>query len=99
VAQVLLGVRSEARRVRFVPRALPAAFPHLPGQSGYNKRLEGALPLTERLIRVLARDTGPLATPAGLPITWTPADPKLDERQMLIAALDHDRPLTAAGPG
>jgi hypothetical protein len=26
VAQVLLGVRSEARWLRFVPRALPAAF-------------------------------------------------------------------------
>jgi len=57
VAQVMLGVRSEARWLRFVPRALPAAFPYLAGQSGYNKRLRGALPLIKRLIRVLARDT------------------------------------------
>lgn len=34
VAQVLLGVRSEARWLRFVPRALPGAFPYLHGQSG-----------------------------------------------------------------
>jgi hypothetical protein len=57
VAQVLLGFRSEARWLRFVPRALPAAFPYLPGQSGYNKRLRSALPLIKRLIRALATDT------------------------------------------
>ena len=31
VAQVLLGVRSEARWLRFVPGHLPGAFPYLPG--------------------------------------------------------------------
>jgi hypothetical protein len=40
-----------------VPRALPGAFPYLPGQSGYNKRLRSALPLIKRLIRELAADT------------------------------------------
>jgi hypothetical protein len=40
-----------------VPAALPGAFPYLPGQSGYNKRLRAALPLLKRLIRVLAADT------------------------------------------
>ncbi|MFI7607005.1 IS982 family transposase, partial [Micromonospora sp. NPDC049366] len=44
VAQVLLGIRSEARWLRFVPAHLPGAFPYLPGQSGYNKRLRAALP-------------------------------------------------------
>jgi hypothetical protein len=149
VAQVLLGFRSEARWLRFVPRVLPGAFPYLPGQSGYNKRLRGALPLIKRLIRVLAADTDLwhdavwlvdstpvecarsrptvkrsnlagwagysycpshsryfwglrlhlICTPAGLPITWALADPKLDERQVLMAILDHDRRLIAARPG
>src|SRR3954466_15204975 len=57
VAQTLLGVHSEARWLRLVPTALPGAFPYLPGQSGYNKRLRGALPLLQRLIRALASDT------------------------------------------
>jgi hypothetical protein len=57
VAQVLLGVRSEARWLRFVPGHLPGAFPYLPGQSGYNKRLRAALPLLKRAIRAVARDT------------------------------------------
>ena len=149
VAQVLLGVRSEARWLRFVPRHLPGAFPYLPGQSGYNKRLRAAVPLIKRLIRVLATDTDlwadpvwvvdstpvecarsrPAATrsdlagwagygycashsrffwglrlhlvctPAGLPVTWALADPKLDERQVLMAVLEHDPTLTADRPG
>jgi hypothetical protein len=149
VAQVLLGVRSEARWLRFVPRALPAAFPYMPGQSGYNKRLRSAVSLIKRLVRELAADTDlwadpvwvvdstpvecarsrPTAkrsnlagwagysycpshsrwfwglrlhlicTPAGLPITWALADPKLDERQVLMAVLDHDPTLTRQRPG
>ncbi len=144
VAQVLLGVRSEARWLRFVLRALPAAFPYLPGRSGYNKRLRGALPLIKRLIQTVAADTDLwadpvwivdstpikcarsrptarrsnlagwagysycpshpryfwglrlhlISTPTGLPVTWTLADPKLDERQVLMAVLDHDPTLT-----
>jgi hypothetical protein len=149
VAQVLLGVRSEARRLRFVPAHMPGAFPYLPGQSGYNKRLRAALPLIKQLIRVLAVDTDLWAdpvwvvdstpvecarsrptvkrsnlagwagysycashsrffwglrlhlvcTPSGLPVTWALADPKIDERQVLMAVLDHDPALTADRPG
>jgi hypothetical protein len=149
VAQVLLGVRSEARWLRFVPRHLPGAFPYLPGQSGYNKRLRAALPLLRRAIRALARDTDlwtdstwvvdstpvecarsrPTArrselagwagygycashsrffwglrlhlicTPAGLPVAWALANPKIDDRQVLAAILDHDPLLLAERPG
>jgi Transposase DDE domain len=149
VAQVLLGVRSEARWLRFVPRHLPSAFPYLPGQSGYNKRLRAALPLIKRLIRTLATDTDLwtdpvwvidstpvecarsrptvkrsnvagwagygycashsrffwglrlhlVCTPSGLPITWALADPKIDERQVFMAILDHDPTLTGDRPG
>ncbi|MGK5110999.1 transposase [Geodermatophilus sp. CPCC 205506] len=149
VAQVLLGVHSEARWLRLVPEALPGAFPYLPGQSGYNKRLRGVLPVLKRVIRDLAAatdlwtdpvwlvDSTPLecarsrpaarrsdlagaagygycashsryfwglrlhlvCTPAGLPITWALAHPKLDERQVLMAVLDHDAYLLTARPG
>ncbi|MCF6429268.1 MULTISPECIES: IS982 family transposase [Amycolatopsis] len=149
VAQVLLGVRSEARWLRFVPRHVPGAFPYLPGQSGYNKRLRAAVPLLKRLIRVLAADTDLwtdttwivdstpvecarsrptvqrsnlagwagygycashsrffwglrlhlVCTPAGLPVTWALADPKIDERQVLMAVLDQDRGLLHERPG
>ncbi|MGY1635015.1 IS982 family transposase [Geodermatophilus sp. SYSU D01186] len=149
VAQVLLDVHSEARWLRLVPEALPGAFPYLPGQSGYNKRLRHALPLLKRVIRDLATDTDlwtdpvwlvdstpvecarsrPAAlrsdlagiagygwcrshsrwfwglrlhlvcTPAGLPITWALSPPGLDERQVLMAMLDHDQPLLSARPG
>jgi hypothetical protein len=57
VAQALLGVRSEARWLRFLPRHLPGAFPYLPGQSDYNKRLRAAVPLLKRAVRVIAADT------------------------------------------
>jgi hypothetical protein len=40
-----------------------------------------------------------VTTTAGLPITWALADPKLDERQVLMAVLDHDPTLTDQRPG
>lgn len=40
-----------------------------------------------------------ICTPAGLPITWALATPKVDERQVLMAVLDHDPDLIAERPG
>ena len=51
------------------PGPLPGAFPYLPGQSGYNKRLRAALPLLQRLIRVLATDTDLWTDPVWL-VEW-----------------------------
>jgi len=149
VAQALLGIHSETRWLRLIPQRLPGAFPYLPGQSGYNKRLRAAWPLLRRVIRELATDTDlwtdpvwlvdstpvecarsrptvqrsnlaghagygycashsryfwglrlhPVCTPAGLPITWALAHPKLDERQVLMSVLDHDAHLLGARPG
>jgi hypothetical protein len=39
-----------------------------------------------------------IATPAGLPISWALANPKIDERHILADILDHDRSLTADRP-
>lgn len=39
VMQALLGYTSETRWLRYAHTHLGAMFPHLPGQSGYNKRL------------------------------------------------------------
>ena len=149
VAQALLGIRSEARWLRFLPQHLPGAFPYLPGQSGYNKRLRAALPLLKKAIRLVAADTDLwfddvwvtdstpvecgrsrptvkrsdlagwavygycsshsrffwglrlhlICTPSGLPIVWSLADAKADERQVLTAALEEDPSLLGARPG
>jgi hypothetical protein len=149
VAQALLGIRSEARWLRFLPQRLPGAFPYMPGQSGYNKRLRAASTLLRQAVRVVAADTDLwfddvwvtdstpvecgrsrptvkrsdlagwagygycashsrffwglrlhlICTPAGLPISWSLATPKEDERQVLTAALEQDAHLLATRPG
>lgn len=40
-----------------------------------------------------------VCTPAGLPVTWALADPKIDERQVLAALIDNEPHLTTARPG
>lgn len=57
VAQALLGISSEARWLRIAATRLGGAFPFLPGQPAYNRRLRAAGPLIRRAIRLLARDT------------------------------------------
>jgi hypothetical protein len=38
-------------------------------------------------------------TPAGLPVTWALASPKIDERQVLAAMIEHDPDLVRSRPG
>jgi hypothetical protein len=57
VMQALLGFTSEARWLRFARAHLPALFPYLPQQPGYNKRLRALAATMDWLIGVLARDT------------------------------------------
>jgi Transposase DDE domain len=40
-----------------------------------------------------------IATPAGMPVTWALADPKLDEREVLAAMLEAEPGLAASRPG
>jgi len=57
VAQALLGFHSEHRWIRFAICHPRHAFPCLPHQPGYNKRLRAALPLVKQVIRDLAADS------------------------------------------
>jgi hypothetical protein len=57
VAQHLLAIPSERRWIRYASTHLRATFPHLPGQSGYGKRLRRAGGLLAAVITELARDT------------------------------------------
>ncbi len=40
-----------------------------------------------------------VSTPAGMPILWALANPKIGEREVLAAMLEHDAGLVAAHPG
>jgi hypothetical protein len=55
VAQVLLGIDSEHRWIRFAYCRLGHLFRYLPGQPGYHKRLKAAAPLLAAAISHLAR--------------------------------------------
>jgi len=57
VAQQLLEVASERRWIRYARSHLLDVFPHLPGQSGFSKRLRAAGPLISAVITELARAT------------------------------------------
>jgi hypothetical protein len=146
VAQVLLGHHSERRWIRAARKQIGHLFPYLPDQPGYNKRLRAALPLVQRVIRLLAFDTDYwfdthwlldstpvpcgasrptvarsdlagwagygycashsrffwglrlylICTPAGMPILWALANPKIGEREVLQAMLDRDADLIAS---
>lgn len=149
VAQVLLGHDSERHWIRAARKQIGHLFPYLPNQPGYNKRLRAALPLVQRMIRLLAFDTDYwfddhwlldstpvprgasrptvqrsdlagwaaygycashsryfwglrlylICTPAGMPILWALASPKIGEREVLEAMLERDAALVATRKG
>lgn len=55
IAQVLLGFPSTRHWIRFANTHLEGLFTYLPGQSGYNKRLNHAAGLITKTIQALAR--------------------------------------------
>lgn len=57
VAQHLLhGDASECRWIRYARTHLTRMFPHIPQQSGYNKRIRAAAPLISHTLTVMAKD-------------------------------------------
>jgi hypothetical protein len=56
VAQAVLQVPSERRWLRIIDRFLGGMFPHLPQQTGCNKRLRAALPYLKAITRELNTD-------------------------------------------
>jgi hypothetical protein len=54
VIEALRGFTAERRFLRFADRHLRHLFPYQPQQSGYNKRLRGAITLLRAVCRVLA---------------------------------------------
>lgn len=147
VAQQLLGVASERHWIRYDRANLAGMFPHIPGQSGYGKRLRAAGGLIAAVITELARDTDSwhdllrlvdstplpcaasretvkrsdlaghagygrcpshsryfwgfrlylICTAEGMPIIWGLANPKIGEREVAQALLEHDHQLVRAG--
>ncbi len=57
VMQALLGHTSETRWLRYARAHLLGMFPHLPQQSGYNKRLRKLAPTMAWLVGELGRRT------------------------------------------
>jgi hypothetical protein len=57
VLQALGGFISDARFLRYARAHLRDAFPYLPNQPGYNKRVRKAIPQLTAMIRLLAADT------------------------------------------
>ncbi|NKX56141.1 IS982 family transposase [Arthrobacter mobilis] len=55
-AHHLLGISSERRWIRYVREHLAGMFPHLPGQSGFGRRLRRQAGLIAAAIAVLARE-------------------------------------------
>src|SRR5438093_5932276 len=55
VAQAAIGISSDRQFLGLIERVLPGWFPHLPGQSQYNRRLRGLVELISIVQQRLAR--------------------------------------------
>jgi hypothetical protein len=103
---VLLGYYRERRWIRHIHSdpQWRTLFPYLPNQSGYHKRLKNAEPLLRKAILALALCCPSwfdglylVCTGDGMPISWCLANPKIGEREVLAALLDHDHHLIRDG--
>src|SRR6478752_1172116 len=54
VAQAAIGISSDRQFLGLIGRVLPGWFPHLPGQSQYNRRLRGLVGLISVVQQQLA---------------------------------------------
>ena len=63
VAQAAIGISSDRQFLGLIERVLPGWFPHLPGQSQYNRRLRGLVELISIVQQRLAGEGTSLLTP------------------------------------
>ena len=73
VMQALLGFTSETRWLRYARTHLVSMFPHLPQQSGYNKRLRKLAPTMAWLVNALGAQTS-IATDEVWVVDSTPVE-------------------------
>src|SRR5436190_19537491 len=66
VAQAAIGISSDRQFLGLIERVLPGWFPHLPGQSQYNRRLRGLV----ELISIVQQRLAPLPDAGGLPLSY-----------------------------
>src|SRR5207245_6758165 len=86
VLQALGGFVSDARFLRHARAHLLGAFPYLPGQPGYNKRVRKAIPQLKAMIRLLA-----CATDTFFDDLWLIDSTPVDRGQSRPPALPPDR--------
>ena len=58
VMETLLGYTSERRFLRYAHKHLTSIFPHIPQQSGYNKRQRNLTGVIQHIMVYLATSTG-----------------------------------------
>ncbi|EPR77362.1 Mobile element protein [Leifsonia rubra CMS 76R] len=98
-AQHLLQFDSEARWIRYASTHLTGMFPARPRQPGYNKRVRatgyGYCASHSRYFWGFRLYLS--STPEGMPVIWALANPKIGEREVTQAMLEHDHHLIRHG--